>query len=440
MSPDLRAGKPGPYKENMEDNTMEVNDWSPAGKDSFTTPGGAFAPPPAGGGRTYDYEIASSPCPGETLRPAARAGEPARSAPQAAQTVRPAIRPQTGAGRETSPFARGAGTAKPWYAEVQAQTQGASAANPAQAAHTAAQAQAAPAVLLNQNGETETVIPLQTTPGGPQVYTVQLPPVPRQPASKRQSLWWVPLLVILALLIGLMLGFLAYPLLNETSASEPPATQSPVPGNEGTAAARVYRENVEAVVSVVVASPQNAGASSVATGFLISSDGFLLTNAHVISSGGSVMVTLSDGRQLPAQVLATEEVQSDLALLKIEATGLHTVVLGDSDTVQVGDPVFTIGNPLGDFSSSLSAGYLSARPREINTGSATYTMLQTNAAINKGNSGGPLFDAAGRVVGMVTAKISATTSDNTVEGLGFALPIDELLDTVNAWLSAARSA
>ena len=337
------------------------------------------------------------------------------------------------------PARRTAGTAKPWYAEVQAQTQGASAANPAQAAHAAAQAQAAPAVLLNQNGETETVIPLQTAPGGPQVYTVQLPPVPRQPASKRQSLWWVPLLVILALLIGLMLGFLAYPMLNETSASEPPATQAPVPGNEGTAAARVYRENVDTVVNVVVASPEGAaGTTSVATGFLISSDGYILTNAHVVRRGGSVTVILSDGRQFPGTVLNTEESASDVALLKIEATGLHTVVLGDSDTVQVGDPVFTIGNPLGDLSSSLSAGYLSAGPREINTGSATYTMLQTNAAINKGNSGGPLFDAAGRVVGMVTAKISAATSDNTVEGLGFALPINDVMEIVRPWLSVER--
>ena len=194
------------------------------------------------------------------------------------------------------------------------------------------------------------------------------------------------------------------------------------------------------MVNVIVgpAASDSSGLSSAATGFLLSSDGYVLTNAHVVHSGGSVTVTLSDGRQLPARVLATEEVQSDIALLKIEAEGLRFVTLGDSDTLQVGDPVFTIGNPLGDLSNSLSAGYLSAAARQVNTGSTTLTMLQTNAAINKGNSGGPLFDAAGRVVGVVTAKISAPGGDNTVEGLGFALPINDVMEIVTPWLSAAR--
>ena len=386
---------------------MEVNDWSPSGKDSFTTPGGAFVPPPEGAAKTYAFDRPTAPA-GGTARPAQRAQG---SAP----------------GRETSPFARGAETAQPWYAEVQGMG-------------TAAAAPTAAPVVIGQNGKAETVIPLQTAPGGPQIYTIQLPPVPKQPAPKRQSLWWVPLLVVAALLIGLMLGFMAYPLLNRTSASEPPTTQAPGPGNEGTAAAQVYRENADAVVNVIVgpAASDSSGLSSAATGFLLSSDGYVLTNAHVVHSGGSVTVTLSDGRQLPARVLATEEVQSDIALLKIEAEGLRFVTLGDSDTLQVGDPVFTIGNPLGDLSNSLSAGYLSAAARQVNTGSTTLTMLQTNAAINKGNSGGPLFDAAGRVVGVVTAKISAPGGDNTGEGLGFALPINDVMEIVTPWLSAAR--
>ena len=393
---------------------MEVNDWTPSGKDSFTTPGGAFAPPPEGAAKTYAYD---------------------RSAVPVGGTVRPAQRPQGApAGGETSPFARGADTAQPWYAGV-AET--GSSVQP-QAAYKAPAEERAAAVVLSHDGEAQTAIPIQTAPGGPQVYTIQLPAQPRQPAPKQRSLWWVPLVVIAALLIGMALGFLAYPMVMDTV--EPTAAPSVPSGSNETAAARVYRENVDTVVNIVVgpSASDSTGTSSAATGFLITEDGYLLTNAHVVKNRGDVTVILSDGRQLPAQIIAMEEAASDIALLRIEATALQTVILGDSDTLRVGDPVFTIGNPLGELSNSLSAGWLSAEPREINTGSATYTMLQTNAAINKGNSGGPLFDAAGRVVGVVTAKISAATGDNTVEGLGFALPINDVMEIVTPWLSAAR--
>ena len=392
---------------------MDVNDWTPAGKDSFTTPGGVFAPPPAGAARTYEFESASARRSDAFPRPEA-SEDPAG----------PAATP------ETSPFARGAASAKPWYAAVQAETQGVPAGDAAQSA---------PRVFVSQNGTTQTAVPVQATPGAP-VYTIQLPAPPRQPAPKQRSLWWVPLLVIAALLLGMVIGYLLYPLLPGNAGPTLPQAAS---GNDSeTTAARVYRENVDAVVSIAVG-PSDAGSpgtTSSATGFLITSDGYLLTNAHAVRNGGSVTVTLSDGRQLTARVLAAEEVQSDLALLKIEATGLRFVTLGDSDTLQVGDPVFTIGNPLGDLSNSLSAGYLSAAARQINTGSTTLTMLQTNAAINKGNSGGPLFDAAGRVVGVVTAKISASGGDNTVEGLGFALPINDVMEIVTPWLEAAKRA
>ena len=126
--------------------------------------------------------------------------------------------------------------------------------------------------------------------------------------------------------------------------------------------------------------------------------------------------------------------KSDVALLKIEATGLHPVTLGDAGSLQVGDWVCTIGNPLGELSFSLTTGTLSAAPRQIKTGGATLTMLQTNAAINRGNSGGPLFDAEGRVVGVVTAKYAGAEGGESAEGLGFALPINDVMKLAELWM------
>lgn len=403
---------------------MEVKDWNPAEKDSFTTPGGPFRLTTEGTAQKYEYDRASAP----------RRDEPVRPAP-----VSPATRTETAPAQEVSPFAPGAASPA-WYEGVAAQTQ----------------AQEAPQEVVSHDGESrngfqpqmQNTVPLQTNPGSPQVYTIQIPAAPRQPAPQKKSLWWLPLALIAALLFGVLIGILICPILTGMPGptAVPPASteaappQSTTPRNDETAASRVYRENVDAVVSISAGPSLVDGVSvtSVGTGFLISEDGYVLTNAHVVRGGGRVGVTLCDGRVLTARVVAMEEQRSDLALLKIEATGLHTVVLGDSDAAKVGDAVFTIGNPMGELSNSLSTGYLSARPREINTGSAVYTMLQTNAAINKGNSGGPLFDAEGRVIGVVTAKFSTGETDVALEGLGFALPINDVMALAKAWMGAAR--
>ena len=123
----------------------------------------------------------------------------------------------------------------------------------------------------------------------------------------------------------------------------------------------------------------------------------------------------------------------DVALLQIEEKDLRAVRFGDSDKLQVGDWVCTIGNPFGELSNTLTAGCCSAEPRDVVTGGKTLTMLQINAAINKGNSGGPLFNEAGRVVGIVNAKLGASGKEadaEILEGLGFALPINGILDWV----------
>ena len=144
-------------------------------------------------------------------------------------------------------------------------------------------------------------------------------------------------------------------------------------------------------------------------------------------------VTLRDGRKFSAELLFSDPDQ-DLALLRIDAADLPCLELGDSDALEVGDWICTIGNPTGELGSSLTTGYLSAGPRQVQADGRTLTMLQINAAVNKGNSGGPLLDQAGRVVGIVTAKLSAS-GDAPVEGLGFALPINGVKATVQSWLA-----
>lgn len=286
---------------------------------------------------------------------------------------------------------------------------------------------------------------------GAQVITIQIPsPAPRKAPARKQSLWWIPVTLVLTLMIGLLGGFVASSLLSgrgatpTNAATEPSGSQPAGSQPADSSAGRIYQENVEAVVGILALPPTGAAgteyvSANAGTGFLISENGYLLTNAHVVNGAAKITVTRSNGQTFEARLVAQETGSSDLALLKIEASGLPTVRIGNSDRVQVGDPVSTIGNPLGELSFSLTTGYVSAGPRQVNTGSVTLTMLQTNAAINKGNSGGPLFDEAGQVIGVVTAKLSAGENDSTpLEGLGFALPINTVMELAEGWMANDR--
>ena len=163
--------------------------------------------------------------------------------------------------------------------------------------------------------------------------------------------------------------------------------------------------------------------TGVGSGIVLTADGYILTNRHVVAGSQSLKVELADGEQFPATIVKQSD-DKDLALIKIEATGLTPAVIGDSTTLQVGQTVIAIGSPLGTFTETVTKGILSATGRTITVQDeetrqpTTLTgLLQTDAAINPGNSGGPLLDAAGRVVGVNTA-----VSTNA-EGLGFAIPI-----------------
>ncbi|MBQ3216995.1 MAG: trypsin-like peptidase domain-containing protein [Oscillospiraceae bacterium] len=205
------------------------------------------------------------------------------------------------------------------------------------------------------------------------------------------------------------------------------------PSNDGRlTAAQVYAQNVSAVVGIANESTtynvfgQASSTASSGSGFIISSDGEILTNYHVVQGAQSLTVTLYDGSEYPAQVLGYEAA-SDVALIKIDGENLPTVTLGSSSGLYVGAEVAAIGNPLGELTYSLNVGYISAMDRAVNTDGTPINMMQLDVSINSGNSGGPLFDMNGTVVGINTAKYSGTTgSGTTIEGIGFAIPIDDV--------------
>ncbi|MBQ9412497.1 MAG: trypsin-like peptidase domain-containing protein [Oscillospiraceae bacterium] len=170
------------------------------------------------------------------------------------------------------------------------------------------------------------------------------------------------------------------------------------------------------------------------SGFIISEDGYILTNHHVIEDavkgGYEIEVLLYDGSKYAATVVGYYA-DNDVAVLKIDAQGLSPVTIGDSDALLVGEPVYAVGNPLGELEFSMTDGMVSATGREITTSengkSNTISMFQISAAINSGNSGGPVYNAKGEVVGIATAKYSSTG----VEGLGFAIPINTAISLAN---------
>ena len=200
-------------------------------------------------------------------------------------------------------------------------------------------------------------------------------------------------------------------------------------------AQEVYGMNVDAVCGIATEVTTNVFGQTTSTavvgsGFVLTEDGYVVTNNHVVESTNNVSVKLHDGSTYPAEIIGGDSL-SDVALLKIEAKGLSHVAVGDSDTIAVGEGCIAIGNPLGELTFTMTGGYVSALPREINISGKPISMFQTDAAINAGNSGGPLFDMAGNVIGITSAKISGITgSGASIEGVGFAIPINEALRVV----------
>ena len=202
---------------------------------------------------------------------------------------------------------------------------------------------------------------------------------------------------------------------------------------------QLYAANLASCVGIMVNTTQNiwgqtTTSAASGSGFVLSRDGYIATNYHVIesavkNSGVTIQVSFANGDKYDARLVGGEK-DNDVAVLKIEAAGLTPVTLGDSSKLVVGEAVYAIGNPLGELTYSLTDGIVSALDRLITTGengdSTTLNVLQTNCAINPGNSGGPLFDSYGNVIGITTAKYTQSSSGVSAEGLGFALPINDV--------------
>jgi serine protease Do len=204
---------------------------------------------------------------------------------------------------------------------------------------------------------------------------------------------------------------------------------------DGLSASEIYERNIQSVVAVNCTISGGAGQttpkSSAGSGFIISEDGFIVTNYHVVEGATSVTVILANGKKYSCQVRGYDAT-NDVAVLKAEATNLMPVTIGRSSETKVGDPVVAIGNALGTLSFSLTVGNISGVDRKITTDGSILNMLQTDAAINSGNSGGPLFNAKGEVIGITTAKYSGTTSSGaSIEGISFAIPMDDVASLIS---------
>ena len=264
---------------------------------------------------------------------------------------------------------------------------------------------------------------------------------PHKNGKNRLGLKIASLALVCALLGGLVGGGTAYLVSNSSSSNTTEVNVSnrkpteiqlkTVDGKNPMTDAELYAANVNSVVSINITATsdpnffgqttQTAGAGS---GFILTPDGYIVTNYHVVGDADTVKVTLYNGDSYDAQYIGGDE-DYDIAVIKIEATDLPNVTLGNSDSLNVGDHVLAIGNPLGELTFSMSEGIASSVNRAIDVDGTPFNMIQVDASINPGNSGGPLMNLYGEVVGIVSAKYSSY-SNTTVEGIGFAIPISDV--------------
>ena len=196
---------------------------------------------------------------------------------------------------------------------------------------------------------------------------------------------------------------------------------------------QVYAQNWESVVAISAyrkatsALGQSGTYRSLGSGFFISGDGYVVSNYHVVEGAEQIQVTTADAEVHEATLVGFDKI-NDVSLLKIDGQDFPYAKPGSSTSLQVGDQVVAIGNPLGNLTSTMTVGYVSAKDRIVDTDGSTINMLQTDAAINSGNSGGPLFNMKGEVVGIITAKFSGLSSSGaSIEGIGFAIPMDDVI-------------
>ena len=270
--------------------------------------------------------------------------------------------------------------------------------------------------------------------GGPEPSDQQ--PKKKRPGTKK-TLAAVALVLVCAL-AGVGGGVLGAALMRSTSG---PVVYKAVQSDGSTSAsttaasgdaltiAQIAEKVKPSVVEVTTSSVQTNGifaqyvTEGAGSGVIISEDGYILTNNHVIEGQSSIKVTTSDGQEYDATVVGTDD-KTDIAVLKIEASGLTPAVIGDSDNLVVGETAVAVGNPLGELGGTVTDGIISALDREVTVEGKNMTLLQTSAAVSPGNSGGGLFNEKGELVGIVNAK----SGGDNVEGIGFAVPINTAME------------
>ena len=282
-------------------------------------------------------------------------------------------------------------------------------------------------------------------------------PEPPKKKKKRKHTWMMVLVVVLCCLLSGAMGvggvLLAQQIQAEKAEEVPEVDVSyvlqgvrensvieivEIDTSKQMTPAEVYAANVNSTVGITTSVTTNfwgyqSTSAASGSGFIISKDGYILTNFHVIEDSDSISVSMYNGESYDATLIGYDE-SNDIAVLKIEAEGLSPVILGDSDNLNVGDSVIAIGNPLGELTFTLTSGAISAKDREVTfSNNMSMNLLQTDCAINSGNSGGALFNLYGEVIGVTNAKYSTSSSSSaSIDNIGFAIPINSIMNIVES--------
>lgn len=291
----------------------------------------------------------------------------------------------------------------------------------------------------NRNEYYKPLVPQQRQPDENGSYHFTPDPQSKQKKGRSKAAKYVAVAAAMVVMSSAAGGGTAYYILNHAQFPAPAVSGTVLqttnaaggsPAADGSVAA-VARAAADSVVEIDTQIRQQnffmgtSLAEGAGSGVIISEDGYIVTNNHVVSGTESVLVRTTDGTEYKATVVGTDS-QTDLAVLKVEATGLQPVTFADSDQIQVGDMAVAIGNPLGELGGTVTSGIISATGRDVTVDGDSMTLLQTSAAINPGNSGGGLFDANGHLIGVVNAKSAGVQ----IEGLGFAIPSNTVQEVV----------
>ena len=314
--------------------------------------------------------------------------------------------------------------------------------------------EAEPAVIAQPAAEPQPEPAIEPQSAPAPVYEAPAQPVKKEKKKKPVGIGAVIAVALVCSLLGGMVGAVGATLIMKGSSLIPgkPDTSIVLEGerentvidihkidtNKLMTPAEVYAANVNSTVGITTAITTNfwgyqTTSAASGSGFIISKDGYILTNHHVIEDSTSITVSFYDGSSKEAKLIGYDA-SNDIAVLKVEATDLTPVILGNSNNLNVGDSVVAIGNPLGELTFSLTAGAVSALDREVTISNGTaMRLIQTDCAINSGNSGGALFNLYGEVIGITNAKYSSnSSSEASIDNIGFAIPLNNVRSIVES--------